>query len=151
MEELYLYSIAIGLLISTLFWEGYGIAVGGLIIPGYLAIYFQDIDKLLVTILAAILTYFSVDLLKNIALIYGKRRNTIMLLTGFAWGEILRTLSPMILEVTHVALDPIGYIIPGLIAISIDKQGLNLTIGAMLLSSAIVRLILLFLVQGVLN
>jgi hypothetical protein len=49
---------------------------------------------------------------------------------------------------TTIDLSIIGYIIPGLIAIWIDRQGLIESLTALLIASVIVRLILILITGG---
>jgi hypothetical protein len=47
-------SIAVGLVISLLFTEAFGLTVGGMIVPGYLALYLDQPLTILLTLIAAI-------------------------------------------------------------------------------------------------
>jgi hypothetical protein len=49
---------------------------------------------------------------------------------------------------TTIDLSIIGYIIPGLIAIWIDRQGLIESVSALLIASVIVRIILILITGG---
>jgi hypothetical protein len=60
----------------------------------------------------------------------------------------VRLLEPIPLGPQAVELSIVGYIIPGLIAIWMDRQGILETITALVTSSAIVRLILIILFGG---
>jgi hypothetical protein len=51
-------SIGIGLVVSLLFSELFGLAAGGLVVPGYIALYLTRPIDIAVTLAAALLTFF---------------------------------------------------------------------------------------------
>ena len=53
-------AIVVGLFITILFYERLKIAPGGMIVPGYIAIYFNHPDKIIYTFLLAFLVYLIV-------------------------------------------------------------------------------------------
>lgn len=136
-------SIAIGLAVSLLFSETLGRGSGGLVVPGYVALYLTRPVDVLLTVLAALATYAVVYWIAQHLIVYGRRRTVLMLLTGFIFGMIARALSGMAWEDTHLDVAVIGYIIPGLLAIWFDRQGLFDTLTTMLTASAVVRLALI--------
>ena len=87
--------------------------------------------------------------------IYGKRRTVLMVLVGFLVGILMESISPF----SAVPVDSfdadvlaesndyevIGYIIPGLIAIWIDRQGMLETLGILLTAATVVRLVLMLI------
>jgi poly-gamma-glutamate biosynthesis protein PgsC/CapC len=81
-------------------------------------------------------------------IIYGRRRTVLMILVGFAMGALLRSFGTLPLPMTTIDLSIIGYIIPGLIAIWIDRQGLIESFSALLIASVIVRIILILITGG---
>ncbi len=149
-------SIGIGLAVSLLFSEIFGLAAGGMVVPGYIALSLDKPLNVLMTFAAAIITYFVVYSLSNIMIVYGKRRTVLMVLVGFLVGIFFErmTFFPMLPSMTTPAIDMatesadyevIGYIIPGLIGIWIDRQGLVETLGILLTASTLVRLVLILL------
>ena len=76
-------------------------------------------------------------------LIYGRRRLILCLLLGFLIGYILR------LSISEVNLDInyIGFIIPGLIASWMDRQGIVRTISVILIVASIVHLFLILILR----
>ncbi len=154
-------SIAIGLVISLLFTEWYGLSAGGMIVPGYLALSLHHPGSIVLTLLAAALTFGSVRLLSRVAIIYGRRRVVMMVLFGFLFGWLLRMLllstgglagnwafSPGPPETSALPLEGVcvvGYIIPGLIALWMDRQGWIETWAPLLTSSVVVRLMLILI------
>jgi len=143
MIELLPLSIGIGLAVSLLFSELFGLAAGGMVVPGYIALNLHNPSSVLLTIGAGLVTFALVHALASFVVIYGKRRTVMMILVGYLLGAVLRaTLGESIAigETWEAAL--IGFIIPGLIAIWIDRQGVIETITSLITASVVVRLIL---------
>lgn len=142
-------SIAVGLIVSLLFTEMFGLSAGGMIVPGYLALYLHRPMAVVATILVALATFATVRLLSRYAIIYGRRRIVMMVLTGFLFGSILRAV-PLLANMTNpsgsATMDcfcVIGYIVPGLIALWMDRQGWVETLAPLATSSVVVRLVLI--------
>jgi gamma-polyglutamate biosynthesis protein CapC len=148
MEQLMTLSIGIGLLISLLFSEILGVAAGGMIVPGYVALYLDSPEKVLFTLFVAWLTWMTVKMASSVMIIYGRRRTVIMLLVGFLYGSFFRSIGYVETVSLVFDLSIIGYLIPGLIAIWIEKQGLIETFSALITSSVIVRLLLILITGG---
>lgn len=146
-----IYSIAIGLIVSLIFTEIFGLAAGGMIVPGYFALSLDKPLELCLTAAAALLTFAVVRGISKVAIVYGRRRIVLMILTGFLVGTAIRALPLMFGGETSwgsAALGQfavIGFIIPGLIALWIDRQGLIETLGTLTTSSVVVRLVLILL------
>jgi gamma-polyglutamate biosynthesis protein CapC len=145
MENIITLSIGLGLCVSLFFSEFFGIAAGGMVVPGYMALYLNRPLVILVTVLVSLLTYFIVNSLGTFMIIYGRRRTVLMILLGFLLGWLVRLIEPLPLGPQAVELSIVGYIIPGLIAIWIDRQGIVETVAALVTSSTIVRLVLILL------
>jgi poly-gamma-glutamate biosynthesis protein PgsC/CapC len=141
METLAL-SVGIGLVVSLLFSELFGLASGGLIVPGYIALYMLHPWQLLATLSVAIATYGVVRLLSTFLIVYGRRRTALMILIGYVLGMLVRQtpwLGPQEFTV-------IGFVIPGLVAAWMDRQGVLQTLSSLVLCSVVVRLILVLAV-----
>jgi len=148
MEGLVSLSIGIGLVVSLTFSEMLGLTAGGMVVPGYVALYLDRPLVIALTLLVSYLTYFIVHSLSAVMIIYGRRRTVLMILVGFAMGALLRSFGSLELPMTTVDLTIVGYIIPGLIAIWIDRQGLVESFSSLIIASVIVRLILLLITGG---
>ncbi|MCA9103682.1 MAG: poly-gamma-glutamate biosynthesis protein PgsC [Planctomycetales bacterium] len=138
-------AIGLGLIVSLMFTETFGLAAGGMIVPGYFATQFGRPLDIVLTFAVALLTYLVVSAVANFAIVYGRRRIVLMLLVGFVIGHSVRLLVaavPAINSPTGSCIAVIGYIIPGLIALWIDRQGPAETVGTVLTASAVVRLCL---------
>jgi hypothetical protein len=80
--------------------------------------------------------------------IYGRRRTVITILIGFVFGSVSRIFFVLDLNEIHVEMKAIGFIIPGLIAIWMERQGIIATISAMVIVGILVRLILMIVTGG---
>lgn len=146
MIDLVCISIAIGLVVSLLFSEHLGKSAGGLVVPGYLALSITRPIDIALTLLAATATYAIVRWSSSVLIIYGKRRTAAMILVGFVIGAALRAASSQLTigsaGFDHPGYTVIGFIIPGLIAIWCDRQGLFDTSASLLTAAVVVRLVL---------
>ncbi len=145
MENIIIVSIGLGLCVSLLFSEFFGIAAGGMVVPGYIALYLNRPMVIVVTVLVSLLTYFIVNSLGAFMIVYGKRRTVLTIIIGFLLGWLVRLLDPVPLGPQAVELSIVGYIIPGLIAIWMDRQGILETVASLVTSSTIVRLVLIII------
>lgn len=160
MEELATISIGIGLVVSLLFSEVLGAAAGGMVVPGYVALYLHQPLIVILTMAVSYVTYFTVHSLSTTMILYGRRRTVLMILVGFMMGAAVRYLggmliaptpisaTPALMETPSIDLNIVGYIIPGLIAIWIDRQGAIETFSSLITASVIVRLSLILITGG---
>jgi poly-gamma-glutamate biosynthesis protein PgsC/CapC len=135
--------VALGIVQSLLMSEFFGISAGGIIVPGYLALNLNNPLSICVTFLVSLMTFYSIRLLQQLAVIYGKRKNSLMILMGFLIGMFVERY--VVIEGNN--FNVIGHLIPGLIAISYDRQGIIPTISMALLSSIVVRIICLIILN----
>lgn len=148
MEALVSLSIGIGLVVSFAFSEFLGLAAGGMVVPGYMALYLNQPLLVVLTLVVSYLTWFIVHALSAVTIVYGRRRTVLMILVGYLLGFFLRSLGSLELPVAIIDLTIIGYIIPGLIAIWIDRQGVVESVSALFIASVLVRLALILITGG---
>lgn len=139
-------AIGLGLLVSLVFTEILGLAAGGLVVPGYIALYLDQPLRILGTIIAALITYGSVKFLGRFILLYGRRTMVFCVLAGFLFGYLTRYFmvfnAAVDLGVDAALLQSVGYIIPGLIAYWMMRQGVVETLCTMFMAAFLVRLAL---------
>jgi len=140
MTETDVLVIAIGLAMSLLYTELFGVAPGGIIVPGYLALAIPEPLTVALTFGAALLTFFVVRVLGTIAIVYGRRRNVLAILIGFGLGALARTLVGAGTPLGEFGIDVVGYVIPGLLAIWMDRQGVVVTVTSAVTASIATRL-----------
>jgi poly-gamma-glutamate biosynthesis protein PgsC/CapC len=150
MDELLPLAIGIGLAVSLLFSELFGLAAGGMVVPGYIALALPNPIAVVLTVGAGFATYAIVHALATIAIVYGRRRTVLMIVVGYLVGALVRLLAgeamdnPTLAETEGYTV--VGYIIPGLIAIWYDRQGIIATTATLLTASVVVRLTLVLLI-----
>jgi poly-gamma-glutamate biosynthesis protein PgsC/CapC len=142
MNELLALSVGIGLVLSLVFTEMFGIAAGGMIVPGYLALNLTRPYDVLLTILGGVATFAVVYTLSSFMILYGRRRTVVMIIVGYLIAMLVRWGTGNYAHMQGTELQVIGFIIPGLIAIWLDRQGIVETLAALVTASVMVRLIL---------
>jgi gamma-polyglutamate biosynthesis protein CapC len=135
-------ALALGIAVNLVFTEVFGLASGGLVVPGYLALHLHQPGRVLSTLAVATITWALVRFgLMRLIVLYGRRRFGITVLTGFivqaAYTALIGTAVALPAD-----LRAVGYLIPGLIANTAIGQGLWPTIGMTLAGAVIVRIIL---------
>ncbi|ASV68213.1 poly-gamma-glutamate biosynthesis protein PgsC [Cytobacillus sp. FSL W7-1323] len=134
-DDLYI-SLILGVLLSLLFAEKFGIMPAGLVVPGYLALVLDQPIFVLIILLVSLLTYVIVKYgVSKVVILYGRRKFAAMLITGICLKLILDYFYPILpFEINEFR--GLGVIVPGLIANTIQKQGVTITLGSTLLLSA---------------
>lgn len=150
MLELLPLSVGIGLVISLFFVEMFGFTAGGMIVPGYLALSLHKPLDVALTVGAGFVTYAIVHTLGSFMIVYGRRRTVFMILAGYLVGMLVRYSADSFTG-PDIELSVIGFIIPGLIAIWFDRQGIVETLAALITASIFVRLILILVVGEAVN
>jgi len=141
-------AIALGLVLSLIFSETLGLAAGGMVVPGYLALMIHEPFRIAGTLVCALLTLGALKLLSRYMLIYGRRRIVVAVLLGFAFGALSRDLLLIRYHGTPLDLRTIGFVIPGLIANWMERQGVIQTLSVMISTAVLVRLFLMLLNGG---
>ena len=135
-----LYStVALSVIFSFLTMELTGTLTGGMISAGYLAYWIGEPLRILSTLLMSILIALILRLSRHFLILYGRRR--------FMLSILLSIFSVFIVEKSYFFLSSlsfdlriIGYIIPGLIASDMEKQGIVRTIAALSAVTIVVKL-----------
>ena len=141
-------AIGLGVLVSLFFLETFGAAAGGIVVAGYLAMYLHQPITILATLSISFLVYLIVKILGNFMFIYGRRRMVITVLLGFILGWTARYYGVFSNLPTDYSVNVIGFIIPGLIANAMEKQGIIRTLSVMTVAAVIVRLLLVIIFSG---
>lgn len=137
-------AIAIGLVLGFFCYEWIGLSAGGFVVPGYLALYWDRPWMIATTLALAFMVYWAVEGMARIAIVYGRRRFMLSLLTGFA-GQWLLEIVVRGTGMMPMEMDAIGYIIPGLIANEMSRQRVVPTVCMLVALSVAVRLVLMVL------
>ncbi|HHS50533.1 MAG TPA: poly-gamma-glutamate biosynthesis protein PgsC [candidate division Zixibacteria bacterium] len=141
-------SVGLGLILSLGFAEWFGLAAGGLVVPGYIALFWSEPFKILGTVAIGLAAFGTVKVIAQYTLIYGRRKLVLMVLVAFVFAWLFRWLLRGEAGIMLGAFDPIGFIIPGLLAYWMDRQGVIDTLTTMVIASVIVRLLLIIFMGG---
>lgn len=137
-------TLLVGLVLALLWAELTDISPGGIIVPGYVALYLGQPLRVAATLAAALLTVAVYRLLVRRLILFGRRRFALMVLVGAllsqAWFLALPRLAAAPLE-----LRVIGWVIPGILASSLVRQKPLPTLASLLavatLTFALMRLV----------
>lgn len=147
ITEFYL-ALFVGLTVSLLIEEIFGVTCGGIIVAGYLCMICDDALAMLAVFFVAIVTYFVVEfILPKIIILFGKRRFVACLIVS-AILKLVIDLAVPAMPFASLGFRGVGIITPGIIANTSCKQGLHITVPATLIATyltfGVVQLILLF-------
>ena len=133
-------TVALSVILSFLVTELTGLLTGGMVSAGYLAFYFSEPMRILSTFLLSALIALILRLSREFLILYGRRRFMLSILLSilfvYALEKAYFIMSPLSLD-----LRVIGYIIPGLIANDMEKQGIIKTSLALIIVTALVKLL----------
>ena len=133
-------TVALSVILSFLVTELTGLLTGGMVSAGYLAFYFSEPMRILSTLLLSALIALILRLSREFLILYGRRRFMLSILLSilfvYALEKAYFIMSPLSLD-----LRVIGYIIPGLIANDMEKQGIIRTSLALIIVTALVKLL----------
>ncbi len=132
-------SIGLGIFGGLLLFELLGYSPGGIVTPGYLALFIDQPLRILGTIIVALITYLIIHYLSKVIILFGKRRFALTILIGFTIGWLWSFLLAEY-AVTSQELKVIGFIIPGLIANEMSKQGITETVSSVVIVTAFVKI-----------
>lgn len=141
-------AIGLGVLISLFFLETFGAAAGGIVVAGYVAMYLHQPITILATLSISFIVFIIVKFLGNFMFIYGRRRMVITVLLGFIIGWMARYYGIFANLSSDYSVNVIGFIIPGLIANAMEKQGIVKTLSIMFIAAVIVRFLLVLIFGG---
>lgn len=138
-------AIGLGLILNLIAFEMLGISLGGFVVPGFIALEMQHPLSLGCTFVASVLTYFSIRMISHFTIIFGLRHLVIAMLVGFLFNEAILLLPPIF----HVSnIEGIGYILPGIIAHWMDRQGVLKTASAMVIAASLIHVSLIVITGG---
>lgn len=137
--------IILGIILSIIFYEITEISPGGLIVPAYIAFYLDNPQRVVITILAGILTFLIVKFISNHAIVYGRRKFALYIMISFIIRVVLKYFNIYIVneyELFILGGSIIGVIVPGIIAQEIDRHGMIRTISSLLILSIFIKSII---------
>ena len=141
-------AVGLGVILSLLFSEILGASAGGIVVPGYIAMYLHRPELIAGTLIVSLVTWGLIRAIGTFTFLYGKRRLVLSILIGFILGWLSKTILITNPTAIDTQLQSIGYIVPGLIANWFERQGFIKTITAMFIAAIIVRIILIIIFRG---
>lgn len=142
LDSQFYFALFIGVVFSLIYAETTGILPAGMVVPGYLALIFNQPALLIAIFLVSFATYFVVVYgVSKLVIIYGRRKFVAMIMVGMTIKvvmDIYVPLAPIQMGTLELAeMHGIGYIVPGLIANTIERQGFSYTSFSALLVAAL--------------
>lgn len=134
-------AIGLSIILGFLSTELLGVFTGGLISAGYLAFYLEQPWRILSTVVLSLVVYAITRLAGKLVILYGRRRFMITVVLGILLGWLYEDLSFYFSGFSQ-DLRIIGYIIPGLLANDMCKQGVVRTIVMVLVCTLLIRLLM---------
>jgi gamma-polyglutamate biosynthesis protein CapC len=135
-SDLYV-ALVLGVVLSLIFAEKTGVVPAGLVVPGYLALIFNQPVFMMIVLGISLLTYLIVVyIVSRWVILYGRRKFAAMLITGICLKLTFDYMYPM-MPFEIYEFRGIGVIVPGLIANTIQKQGVPFTLGSTILLSGV--------------
>jgi len=141
-------SVGIGIVISLVMTEWVGIAAGGIVVPGYFAYMLHEPFRVVATLAVSIIVLLLVKLITSFTIIYGRRLLVLSILLGYIFGTLTRIFPPIQVSGYLLDLHVVGYVIPGLVAYWMQRQGAVRTISALLLAAVLTRCIVIIFHLG---
>lgn len=138
--------IILGILVSIIFYEITDISPGGIIVPGILVIYIGQIDRMIYTVVVAIITFYVIKLISRYLIVFGRRRFVLLILVSLIINVLLQVLLKSF-SINMLNISIVGYTIAGIIANDFCKQGVKKTVPALVIVVAIIELLVLCLNQ----
>ncbi len=140
-QELVRLAILLGVVVSMLFYDKYRVTTGGAIVPGYMALFFPSPTHIVVLLLIAVVTNWIVQrYLRPRYMLWGRRlfesEILIALILQTVWVGVLALFIPQMPELA--LLYGIGFVLPGIMAHDMGRQGVRTTVWAALVCAFIV-------------
>ena len=137
--------IIFGIIVSIIFYEITEISPGGLIVPAYIAFYINNPQRIIITILAGILTFFIVKIISNHTIVYGRRKFALCIMISFVIRFIIKYFNVYIVneyEIYMLGGSVIGIIIPGIMAQEMDRHGVIKTVSSLMILSIFIKAVI---------
>ena len=146
---MFIEGIGIGMIMSFFMTETIGLAAGGIVVPGYIALLLHHPIQVIMTILVAWITFLLTKLISHFMLLYGRRLLVVAILIGYLLGYVTRLFPPLAIVQLKLDLATIGFVIPGLIAYWMSRQGVIETITTMVVAAVLTRFLVTIISGGV--
>ncbi|MCX6573142.1 MAG: poly-gamma-glutamate biosynthesis protein PgsC [Candidatus Aminicenantes bacterium] len=129
-------TLLIGLVLALLWAEITDVSPGGLIVPGYFALYLGQPLRVAVTLSVALATLAVYRILVPRLILFGRRRFVLLVLVGAVLSQAWVLILPRAFA-APAGLHVIGLIIPGILASSLARQKVLPTLASLLAVSTL--------------
>ena len=141
-------AVTLGLLFSLFSYEFFGLAAGGIVVPGYIALQLSYPARLAATFIVSLATYMLVMGIGKFTFLYGRRQMVVALIIGCLLANVSRHFLYIDLSDANLELKALGWVIPGLIAHWFCKQGVIRTLCVVIITSVLVRFFVIIIFGG---
>lgn len=137
--------LALGIIVSMLIYERFRLTGGAAVVAGYLGIFVSRPLYIITTLTIAMVTFFVVQrFIARRMFLYGRRRLVVMVMVGMVFEFIAGTTayfaSPNVAWL--IGLYGVGFVLPGLIAQDMERQGVWRTTLTTLVTAIITYLLM---------
>lgn len=129
--------IVLGVILSIAFYEIYEMSPGGMIVPGYFALFSNDYKRMIITVLVALAVLGIGKLLEKYIILYGRRKFAVYVILTFVLKIFIRELDIII------GGEVIGILIPAILAQDIDKNSIGKTLPALIILTIVIKSIIM--------
>ena len=133
--------IFFGIITALVFTDITGLSPSGIIVPAYFALYLHDPRRIASTIIMALVCILVVRLLSAFMILYGKRRFAFFVLTGIVIKTLLDFIYGILDYSGGLSVYSIGFLIPGLLAKDMEKQGIIKTLLSLTVVACVTRIL----------
>lgn len=127
--------VILGIVLSIIFYEITEMSPGGLIVPGYFALFLNDPKRIIVTMIVAMFSVFFVRILDRYLILFGRRKFAIYIIVSFLIKLFLKKLDLNVL----IGGEVIGILIPAILAQDIDRNKIYRTIPSLIVLSIVIK------------
>lgn len=138
-------AITLSVVFSFILSEALGFLSGGLVSAGYLAFFIDQPLRIAATLGLSIMIAILVSVLSQWLILFGRRRFVLTILLSLAAAWLFERFSYR-MNLIPQDMRIIGYLIPGLIANDMVRQGVIKTLLSLLLCTAVIKLVMLAII-----
>ena len=120
-----------GVILALIFTEWTGFSPGGIVVPGYVALHLDQPGRILATLAVALVCLGLYRLAAGFLILFGRRRFVFLLLAGMVLAQVWSLIAPEVWAGQSAELRVIGWVIPGLLANSLERQKIAPTLSAL--------------------
>ncbi len=149
--------VFIGIVVSMIFYERELLSPGGVVVPGYTALFLiTDPIIIVYTLTIALLTALTIKRVSRFTILFGRRRFAVTMLLALSLSTVSNFLFGLLAgpfpflftgPYAYQGFQVIGIIIPGLIANELHRQGVVPTLATLGAVSVITAIILYVVVM----